>query len=358
MTPSRPVYFSFFMFTADLRPDDRDYTKEIVRHIKELQAQGYDGFDVPVAAAPGADHRAEVQSYAGLRHAMDDAGLGDVRLSTNVAVTRTFDPSSPYREQRDRALTYLRSRVDITAALGGSLMAGPIIFPYNVFPTTDVGVPIWSDALQEWARPGYRYARPVMRDLAEYAGERGVDVGIEPVDHWETPTPNLVGDVADFLEDVPGVNLGACIDSSHVVLGSEGPIEFRVQVERLAASHRIHSVHVSAPDRGQLRDSWIPWDVFFPAILPAHHGPLLIEVFNALPVFVDSFRLTRPKFWIPGDDEPVPGVPDAYTVAAEAIEKVRDELRVADVSHEPAAGRPATAARQAAVPPPMKEEVP
>jgi sugar phosphate isomerase/epimerase len=322
----RDVYFSFFMFTADLRPDDRGYRQVIVQHIKELSSFGYDGFDLPIAPSSGADYRAEVESYAAFKRALDDAGLADVRLTTNVAVTRTFDPASPYPEQRAAALGYLKSRVDITAALGGSIMAGPIIFPYNVYPVTDAGEPIWSDALQAWAAPGYRHARAILSELGDYAGERGVTLGIEPVDHWETAAPNLVGDVADFLDDVPNPNVGICIDSSHVVLGSEGPAAFRAQVERLSVDRRISSIHLSAPDRGELRDSWIPWRSFLEPILPSYEGPFLVEVFNAIPAFVNSFRLTRRRFWFPGEDVPVPGVPDAYTVAAQAIDVVRHEL--------------------------------
>ncbi|WP_256332623.1 hypothetical protein [Streptomyces sp. 2131.1] len=37
-------------------------------------------------------------------------------------------------------------------------------------------------------------------------------------------------------------------------------------------------------------------------------------------------RLTRRKFWIPEDDQPVPGVPSAYDVAEEAINELRAEL--------------------------------
>ena len=110
------------------------------------------------------------------------------------------------------------------------------------------------------------------------------------------------------------------------MLGSEGPDAFRRQVARLAPEARIHSIHVSAPDRGRLADSWIPWRMFLDPILPVYDGPFLVEVFNAVPAFLNSFRLTRRKFWIPGEDAPVPGVPDAYTVAAEAIGTVRNEL--------------------------------
>ena len=322
----REIFFSFFMFTADLRPDDPDYTKVIARHIRELSSYGYDGFDLPIAPTSATDHGAEIQSYVDLKHRLTDLGLGEVRISTNVATTRRFDPTSPYREQREAALAYLRSRIDITAALGGSLMAGPVIFPYNVYPVTEDGQPVWSDALQDWVKPGYARARGIISELGGYAGERGITVGIEPVDHWEQAAPNLVGDVADFLEEFSGDNVGVCIDSSHVTLGSEGPETFRRQVARLTPERRISSIHLSAPDRGQLADSWIPWQTFLDPILPVYDGPFLVEVFNAIPAFLNSFRLTRRKFWIPGEDAPVPGVPNAYTVAAEAISTVRNEL--------------------------------
>src|SRR5208283_783576 len=116
MRTSRPdIYFSFFMFTADLQPD--------------------------------------VANYTGLKERLDKAGVGRAKIATNVGTTRTFDPTSPYPEQRDAALAYLKSRVDITVALGGTMMAGPVVFPYGVYPTTDANQGIWSDALQDWVVP-------------------------------------------------------------------------------------------------------------------------------------------------------------------------------------------------------------
>jgi sugar phosphate isomerase/epimerase len=323
VTP-RELYFSFFMFTVDLRPGDPEYADVIVRHIETLSELGYAGFDLPIAATATLDHAAEVERYAALKETLDDAGLGDVGISTNVGATRTFNPASPYAEQRDVALAYLKSRVDITALLGGTIMAGPIIFPYGGYPTGDFGDPFWSDALQDWVVSGYRDAQPVLQELGVYAEAKGVKLAIEPVDHWETAAPNMVGQVLDFLDGVPSGQVGVCIDSAHVVLGGDGPVAFTAQVE--GAPERIHSVHLSAPDRGAVRDSWIPWAAFLDPILPAYEGPLLVEVFNAIPPFEESLRLTRRKFWIPGEDTPVDGVPDAYTVAGEALAAVRDEL--------------------------------
>lgn len=326
MSRTRDTYFSFFMFTTDLQPGNPGYTKVIIRHITELRRLGYQGFDMPIAPNDTRDHGREVERYVELKRALDRAGLEDVAFTTNVAATRTFDPSSVYRDQREAGLAYLKSRVDITAALGGTIMAGPIVIPYNVFPTTDAMVPIWSDALQAWLQPRYQHAQSVLNELGEYAEGRNVRLAIEPVDHWETPSPNMVGDVLRFLEGVPSRQVGVCVDSAHVVLGSSGPAAFSQDVRQAAEGDRLNYAQVSAPDRGAIRDSWIPWDMFLGAILPRYQGPLLIEVFNAIPAFLSSLHLTRRKFWIPGEDQPVAGWPDAYTVAGEAIEALENEL--------------------------------
>ncbi|MFC8537455.1 sugar phosphate isomerase/epimerase family protein [Streptomyces sp. NPDC057249] len=322
---ARDIYLSFFMFTVNLHPDDPQYTEVIVRHMEKLRDIGYAGFDMPVFPNDTGDPQGDVPRYEKLRDALDAAGLADVGLTTNVATTPAFDPTSLIAEEREAALVYLKSRVDITAALRGTIMAGPVLFPYNVFPTLN-GERLWSDALQDWLRPRYQIAQPLFEQLGAYAAEKGVHVAIEPVDHWETPAPNMVRDVLDFLAGVSSRHIGVCVDSSHVVLGSSGPKAYQRDVEDAVAQQRLHYVQVSPPDRGEVADSWIPWREFLDPVLPAYDGPLLIEIFNAIPAFLDSLRLTRRKFWIPEDDQPVPGVPSAYDVAEDAINELRAEL--------------------------------
>jgi sugar phosphate isomerase/epimerase len=322
---TRDIYLSFFMFTVNLHPDDPQYTEVVVRHMRELRDIGYTGFDMPVFPNGPGDPQADVPSYEKLRKALDAAGLEDVGLTTNVATTAACNPTSLDAGVREAALAYLKSRVDITAALRGSIMAGPVLFPYNVFPTAN-GKTLWSDALQEWLRPRYRVAQPLFERLGEYAAEKDVQVAVEPVDHWETPAPNMVRDVLDFLADVRSPHIGVCVDSSHVVLGSSGPEAYLRDIQDAADQQRLHYVQVSPPDRGEVADSWIPWRAFLEPVLHVYDGPLLIEVFNAIPAFLDSLRLTRRKFWIPVEDEPVPGVPSAYEVAEQGIKKLRAEL--------------------------------
>ena len=328
------LYCSFFMLTVDLKPEDEQSRRAVVGHMKEFAAMGYAGFDLPVSprTAPVGGHGGpevharEIEEYRELRTAMEAAGLGDIGVTTNVAATTAFDPSSPDAEHRASALDYLKSRVDITAVLGGKIMAGPIVFPYNVFPASDGGEPLWSRELGDWMTPGYERARPVIAELAEYAETKGVKLAIEPVDRWEQPGPTSVRDVLDFLETVPSSNIGVCPDSAHVAMGDDGPAAFAQDIKRAADQGRLHYIHVSAPGRGAVRDSWIQWEQFLGPVLAHYDGPMLVETFNAIPVFYAPLHLVRRKFWVPGEDEPDPETPDAYTVAKESLAEVREQL--------------------------------
>jgi sugar phosphate isomerase/epimerase len=264
----------------------------------------------------------------GLKKAFDQAGLRDTKFTTNVGTTRTFDPTSPFEEQRRQALSYLKSRVDITRVLGGdSIMSGPFLYPYGVFPVTDTGEALWSDALQEWMKPRYHAARSVFEELVVYAEGQGVKLAIEPVKSWETPPPNMVSEVLDFLDGLEHSHgAGVTIDTAQVVMESQGPSTFKDNVARAVRQDRLYYVHISAPDRGRVHDSWVPWDIVVNEVEPVYRGPYLVEVFNAIPPFVSSMRMARPRFWRPGEDDRVPTVDSAYDVARAALAELREHI--------------------------------
>ena len=327
-TPSSlpDIYLSFFMFTTDMKPDDAAYRDLVVEHIKQLTAFGYSGFEFPIAPTYGQDYTQDIQNYRDLRNYLDSQGLESVKIATNVGATRTFDPSSPYPQQRSEALRYLKSRVDITAALGGEIMMGPIVIPYGVFPTTDFNDPIWSDRLQELLKVRYQTAQPILNQLGIYAADKNVKLAIEPITHWETPGPNKLSQLIDFLAGVESKQVGVVIDSAHETLDGDGPEIFKTQVAELAKQERLHYIQVSPPDRGAVHTSWIPWQAFLEPILEVYSGPVAVEIFNAIPAFLSSLRLSRRKFWIPGEDE-TNSYPSAYQIADAAIQATQRELK-------------------------------
>ena len=323
----RDIYISFFMFTTDLKLSDSEYTRVIIKHMQELHKLGYTGFELPIGQSAVKEYPQEIEEYANLRRAMDEEGLEALHITTNVAATRTFDPSSPYPAQRQDALAYLQSRVDITAALRGNIMMGPLVIPYRAFPIADTDTHLWSDQLQDHLAGRYANAQPILEELGRYAERQSVKLAIEPITHWETPGPNKLSQLIAFLDGVPNPQVGVVIDSAHEMLDGDGPAIFATQVHCLAAAGRLHYVQVSPPDRGAVHMSWLPWQAFFEPILRVYEGPIAVEIFNAIPAFLDSLHLTRRKFWIPGEDRPNPKYPDAYTIAGEALMATRTELQ-------------------------------
>ncbi len=152
-------------------------------------------------------------------------------------------------------------------------------------------------------------------------------LAIEPVKSWETPPPNMVSEVLDFLDGLEhSQGSGVTIDTAQVVMESQGPSVFKDNVARAARHDRLYYVHISAPDRGAVHDSWIPWDIVLNEVEPVYRGPYLIEVFNAVPPFDSSMRMARRRFWRPGEDAPEPNRDSAYNVARAALETLREQI--------------------------------
>lgn len=335
---ARDIYISFFMFTTDMKPSDEAYRNVTITHMQALKELGYSGFEFPLAVTEDTDYTQQIADYAQLRQAMDASGLQDMKVATNVGATPTFDPSSEDQAQRDAALVYLKSRVDITAALRGTIMMGPIVYPYGHFPVTADNQGIWSDALQDYMAQRYLNAQPVLNELGLYAQGKAVKLAIEPITHWETPGPNTLAQLIGFLEGVPCQQVGVCLDTAHETLDGAGPLLFKEQLDWLVQEGRLHYAQISPPDRGNVQDSWIPWQTLVEPLLNAHQGPIAVEIFNAIPAFLDSLRLSRRKFWIPGEDPAKPPYPSAYTIAAEALAAIHANVPASVLrGHQPPA---------------------
>ncbi len=122
-----------------------------------------------------------------------------------------------------------------------------------------------------------------------------------------------------FLNGIENSQIGAVIDSAHETLDGDGAEIFKEQVKILAEQNRLHYIQVSAPDRGAIHTSWLPWKSFLEPVLQ-YYDPIAVEIFNAIPAFINSLRLSRRKYWIPGEDI------SAYDVAEKAFKITQQEL--------------------------------
>ncbi|MCA9543425.1 MAG: sugar phosphate isomerase/epimerase, partial [Myxococcales bacterium] len=223
-TRNRPVYFSFFMFDANTRLWSQSARARYLEHMKVLADQGYAGFELHCGRSPEYDvafptYAAEVDGYAELRAQMDQAGLKQIALATNVGQGPDQDLSSPDPAQQEAGIAFLKSRIDINGALRAKIMMGPMVIPYGAFVhRAPNGDGVWSDALQDELAPRYETAAANLQIVGEYAEERQVKLAIEPITHWETPGPNTLQQLMAFLERVPSSQVGVVIDSAHETL--------------------------------------------------------------------------------------------------------------------------------------------
>ena len=342
----RPIYCSFFLFDTTTRLWEPGIEATVVERARALNEIGYAGIELHIGRGPETEVafpevKQEVAAYANLRAALDAHGLEHLAVATNVGVSPQGDPSSDDAAVRAAGEAFLRSRVDVAAALRAEILMGPVVIPYGAFVVSGPnGDGVWSDALQDHLARRYANAAPVLQAVGIYAETLGVKIAIEPITHWETPGPNTLEQVLTFLDSVETDRVGVVIDSAHETLDGAGPEVFAEQVQRLTADRRLHYAQASPPDRGRLDRSWLPWGPIFGSILPAYDGPVAIEIFNAVPGFDAGLRLSRRRYRVPGVDAPSDH-PDAYAIAKASLDALRREFAAlsSELAPTPASSR-------------------
>jgi D-psicose/D-tagatose/L-ribulose 3-epimerase len=138
---------------------------------------------------------------------------------------------------------YLRACVDAAVTVGAPVVGGPV---YAAVGRT------WRMSPDERAEH-YRELREGLTPVAEYAGERGVDIGIEALNRYETSVVNTLAQALDAIDGLPG-NVGLMLDSYHMNIEESDPY-----AALAAAAGRIHHVQVSGSDRGAPGSDHIDW---------------------------------------------------------------------------------------------------
>ncbi|MFF5207777.1 sugar phosphate isomerase/epimerase family protein [Streptosporangium sp. NPDC000396] len=168
-------------------------------------------------------------------------------------------PAEVVKETQD----YLRHCVDVAVAVGSPVIGGPA---YASVGRT------WRMSPGE-RRAVYAELRENLRPLADYAGERGVRIAVEPLNRYETSLLNTVEQALEALPD--GCDLA--LDTYHMNIEEKDP----ARAVRAAAG-RIAHVQVCGTDRGTPGADRFDWPAFTGALRAAGYvGPLVIESFTA-----------------------------------------------------------------------------
>lgn len=227
--------------------------------LETVAAAGFDGVELPLENAGDLDPHATASL-------LEQHGLRAWVVGA-MAPGRDLVAATPEAVRATQA--YLRSCVDLAAAVGAPSVCGPFYAQTGrVWRMTDDER---SAAYAEW--------REHLAPVADYAGERGVRIGIEPLNRYETSLVNTVDQALTGLGrllDSVDSNVGLALDTYHL------NIEERSSADaiRAAGDHLVH-LQVCGSDRGAPGGDQTDW----PAIVRAldevgYDGGLTIESFT------------------------------------------------------------------------------
>lgn len=246
-----PIGVSTWLWTSPL--DDAG----LRRLVPLVAGWGFDIIELPIEQPDDWD--------PGLAAALvAEAGLG---TTTCAVMTPDRDLTTDDAAVTSATQAYLRTCVDIAAAVGSPVVAGPIYAPVARLWLMD------PDTRQQTVARLVEALRPV----ADYAGSNGVRLALEALNRYETSLVNTVEQAMEVLDAVGSPALGVCLDTFHLNVEEKDP----AAAVRTAAGHIAH-VQACGTDRGTPGADRFGWDPFTRALAEARYdGPVCIESFTA-----------------------------------------------------------------------------
>ncbi|MDQ3226971.1 MAG: sugar phosphate isomerase/epimerase [Chloroflexota bacterium] len=193
------------------------------------------------------------------RKQLDDAGLK--AICSLVLPREAHMPAHP-----DLARDFLRRAVDQVAAIDAGFLGGVL---YAHLGHLTGAAP--TDAERATCAE-------TLRDVAAYASDRDITLGLEPVNRYETYLYNTIGDTLELIDQIDAANVTIHADTYHMNIEEPG---FTAPIE--AAADRLGCIHCSESDRGVPGQGNVHWDDVFRGLSSiGYRGPLVLESFAAI----------------------------------------------------------------------------
>lgn len=166
----------------------------------------------------------------------------------------------------ERGVEYLKASIDIAQELGSPAVAGPF---YSAVGRC------WRATAEERERDVARLSE-VLRSLGDYAGERGVVLGVETLNRFETSFLNTTSQAVELIERVDHPAVGLALDVFHLGIEEKSLGD----ALRLAGPRLVH-VQVAENDRGTPGTGHLPWEEVAGALRDiGYQGRVVIETFS------------------------------------------------------------------------------
>lgn len=246
-------------------------TEEHFPILEKLKKTGYDGVEIPILEGDEAHYRT-------IKKELDNQGLGCTVVSL---VTETTNPISPDAAIREAAVERLKWMLDMSAVVGGEILAGPFHSPLATFtgngPTDDEK----------------KRAAEVLRQAAEHAEKVKVRLAIEYLNRFECYFLTTAADARALVKAVDHPYFRSMWDTFHANIEEKNLTKTIAQF----SDSFIH-VHISENDRGTPGTGHVHWDETFRALREIkYNGWLTIEAFGrVLPALAAATKVWRDLF--------------------------------------------------------------
>lgn len=232
-------------------------TEALEELVPKVADTGFDQIEFPLEGIGDFD-------YDRARALTEEYGLD---VSCCVAMGPDRDLVHPDPAIQANGMEYLRQAIEVTQRVGGTNLVGPI---YSAVGRK------WKATPEERARDVDTLV-PYLKELAAYAAERGVVLGIEPLNRFETSFINTHEQVIEVVDRVDHPNCGVMLDTFHMNIEEK---ELGEAINK--TGKRLVHVHACENDRGAPGSGNVSWNKVAAALRAINYdGPLVIESFTA-----------------------------------------------------------------------------
>jgi D-psicose/D-tagatose/L-ribulose 3-epimerase len=189
----------------------------------------------------------------------------DFDACTSTVLLDDTDITDEDPKIRENGVEYLKKCVKATSDIGAVNFSG-VIYSKHI--------------RQLDHRPGkreYRWSADCLREVADYAAELGVNLGLEPVNRYETFLVNTCGQALELKDMIGRENVKIHLDTYHMNIEEKSFYEATLQ----AGNELIH-YHLCENDRGIPGTGLVDWDDIFKALAEINYTG-----YAALESFVD-----------------------------------------------------------------------
>jgi D-psicose/D-tagatose/L-ribulose 3-epimerase len=232
-------------------------TEELGRLAPMIAGMGFDLVEVPIESTTDLDYRKGAEI----------ARSNKLAVSVCAAMGPDRDLIHPDESIRKNGMDYVRHCIDAAQTLGAANLVGPL---YSAVGRT------WQQTADE-RRRDLDLLVAQLRELATYAGERGVTLCVEPLNRFETSFLNLASQAIEVVDRVDHKACGLLLDTFHMNI-EERSIGDAIR----AAGPRMRHLHTCENDRGAPGSGHVPWDEVAKACRDiGYRGPMVIESFTS-----------------------------------------------------------------------------